>query len=230
MPCSFTSPREKIKKLKLDPIVYFCFDIYQNNLKKWSLTVLESRYRKEYEKWFVQPLLTRRWILKKPPLVITALSCLTGILVLPFLVQERYLIALFFLILSGYLDTLDGAIARRTVRATPLGSLCDTLSDRLVEFCVIFGLFAQNPEERGYFAIGMLGSILLNTVSSLMSGSSAHHKTEKGFRSIKGLIERPEILLFFGAMILFPSLFSLLSAVFIALMLWTMATRLKTFS
>lgn len=48
------------------------------------------------------------------------------------------LVAVTALWLSGYLDAVDGAIARQTKTASPLGTLLDILFDRVVEAMRLF--------------------------------------------------------------------------------------------
>src|SRR3989338_9772167 len=103
--------------------------------------MIEHYIRKQYQSILVDPLLTRLHDIS-PPLLVTMLSCLTGILVVPALYFHMNILAVALLLLSGYFDTLDGTIARYRNDATPLGSVYDIMSDRIVEFAVIFGLWS----------------------------------------------------------------------------------------
>ena len=95
-----------------------------------------------------------------------------------------------FLVFSGFLDTLDGSIARHRKMSSDSGAVFDITADRLVEFAVILGLYFVDPSQRGLYSLLMLGSILICITSFLVVGMSLQNKTEKSFFYSPGLIER----------------------------------------
>ncbi len=64
------------------------------------------------------------------------------------------------LLLSGYCDSLDGALARLNACASPSGAVLDIVSDRVVEFSMLLALFLITPESRGLAVIVMLGAYI----------------------------------------------------------------------
>lgn len=191
--------------------------------------MIEAHLRNTYQKYCVDPLLRLKVFRKVHPIALTLLACLLGASVLPLLSLGFTTSALFFLIASGALDTLDGSLARREDKTSNQGAALDITCDRLVEFAVILGLFFIDPSLRGLPSLLMLGSVLLCVTSFLIVGVFTQNNSEKSFHYSPGLIERAEAFLFFAAMILFPSLFIPLAYLFSFLVLLTAAIRLTQF-
>lgn len=189
--------------------------------------MLDSLFRPIYQKVCVDPFLAP--FKNISPLKITALSCLFGVSIAPLLAFHLDTWALFALVISGYFDTLDGSLARLQKTSSPLGAVLDITSDRLVEFAIILGLYLFNPLTRALPSLLMLGSVLICITSFLVVGIFSHNTSEKSFHYSPGLMERTEAFLFWGAMILFPSSFALLSFTAAALIFLTSALRLRQF-
>ena len=132
--------------------------------------------------------------------------------------------------MTGFLDTLDGSLARHLKTTSPKGTVFDITSDRLVEFSIILGLYAFDPTHRALGTLLMLGSVLICVTSFLVVGIFEDNQTEKGFHYSPGIMERAEAFLFFGAMILFPSYFMILAILFTSLVFLTAVIRLSQFS
>lgn len=161
---------------------------------------------------------------------LTYLSCIMGMSVLPCLFFDYKWLALLLLWSSGLFDVLDGSLARTTHNKSPAGAMYDIVSDRAVEFFVIYGLFVVNSSDRANLCLIMLGSILICVTSFLVVGILTDNDAEKSFHYSNGLMERCEAFIFFSLMILFPSQFILLSVVFIILVCYTTVVRLYEFS
>ena len=189
--------------------------------------MIDSYLRSPYQKVLVDPVARRMAHLN--PNRITLVGCACGIAVLPLLFLSSYL-ALAALLFSGYLDTLDGTIARTKGKSSPAGTILDITSDRLVEFAIILALFFVNPAIRGLPCLLMLGATLLCITSFLVVGIFSENQSSKSFHYSPGLIERSEAFLFFAAMILFPSIFTLLSTAFTLLVFTTAFIRVVQFS
>ena len=77
----------------------------------------------------------------------TFLSIIFILISVYFIVKSNFLAAAVFLIISGFFDIVDGAVARITAKITKFGAYMDTVIDRYVEVIVIFGiLFVGLPE------------------------------------------------------------------------------------
>ena len=191
--------------------------------------MIETNLRKTYQKCCIDPLLHWAIFRKVHPIFLTSLACLSGISAFPMLVYDLSLCAFLLLIISGFLDTLDGSLARLDGRTSVKGAALDILSDRLVEFAIILGLYCVEPGSRALPSLLMLGSVLICVTSFLVVGMFTKNNSEKSFHYSPGLIERAEAFIFFGMMILIPSTFPLLSYIFSLLVMTTASIRMVQF-
>lgn len=179
--------------------------------------------------FLVRPFLKVPLIRRADPKLLTFLGLLFGIMIPFFLPLRLPFLALFCLALSGLFDLLDGAVARHSNASSELGAVFDITSDRVVEFLIVLGLFLVAPEERGLMSLLMLGSILFCITTFLVVGIFSVNTTEKSFYYSPGLIERGEAFAFFALMMVFPSVFTLLSSLFTGLVLLTGLIRIYQF-
>ena len=191
--------------------------------------MIEGHFRKYYQAVCVEPLLRQKWLQSVSPTSLTIVACLCGVAASPCIAFGWIVPALTLLILSGYLDTLDGSLARLQNRTSPFGTVSDIISDRLVEFTTLLGLYYVDPESRASLTLFMLGSILLCVTSFLVVGIFTDNESEKSFHYSPGLMERAEAFIFFSLMIILPSFFTLFALLFCLLVLTTTAIRLWEF-
>lgn len=191
--------------------------------------MLEQRLRKHYQKLLIEPVLA---FLPSTvsPIHITLLSLIIGLLFLPALLLDFPLIAIAILLCSGYLDTLDGSLARYRKQSTNLGSVLDIMADRIVECCVMLAFFLNHSVQHGFAVVMMLITSLLCITSFLVVGIFEKNSSSKSFHYSPGLIERAEAFIFFSLMILLPEFFNYLAAIYCVLVLWTAAIRIKEFA
>lgn len=190
--------------------------------------MLEGVLRQHFDRWFVLPLVKRSPI--KNPLMITFFSVLFGLLVLPMLIYNQVALALMCLLLSGYCDVLDGALARYQKVQNNLGCFFDILADRVVESIIIISLFLVDPSARSLMCLLMMASILLCiTVFLLIGVFEVNRQTNKSFFYSVGLVERFEAFVFFALMIFFPQWFFVLSLMFVVLVLLTVFQHVLSF-
>jgi len=189
--------------------------------------MLESYLRPIFQTCIVDPIAA--WTRNFPPSFITCLAALTGIMVAPLLVLHMPALATLMLLMSGFLDTLDGTIARMENKVSDAGNIFDIVSDRVVELAVIVGLFAVDPLHRAWMSLGILGSCYLCITCFLVIAIFLPNRSEKGFHYNTGLMERAEAFVFFMLMIWLPSHFHFLGLMFISLMLLTSYLHVKTF-
>jgi len=192
--------------------------------------MLEEKIRPFFQPILIEPV--AKLIVKYTPFsanIITALSCLVGLLVIPFAYCHWIFQAVCCLWLSGYLDILDGSVARISKSAGETGTVYDITSDRLVEFAVILSLFLIDPTARSLSCILMLGSVLVCVTSFLVVGLFIPNHSDKGFHYSPGLMERFEAFFLFTLMYLLPEHFALIANLFSALVFFTAARRLYCF-
>ncbi|MEC7838536.1 MAG: CDP-alcohol phosphatidyltransferase family protein [Chlamydiota bacterium] len=191
--------------------------------------MIDTYLRTPFENIFITPLVRKILLTKIHPNTLTTLALISGISIIPCLAYNQLPLTLLLLLFSGYLDVLDGALARAQKRASPRGAVYDIVSDRVVEFSIIFGLYLVEPISRGTPCILMLGSILLCVTSFLVVGIFIENAGHKSFHYSPGIMERSEAFIFFGLMIIFPSLFAILSAFFSILVAATGLYRIINF-
>lgn len=191
--------------------------------------MLERYFRNGYQLIFVVPIV--KLLIKYTkitPNTITLIAAVTGIICGISLGLNFSIVALVFLLLSGYLDTLDGSLARMSQQTSDRGSVFDIVSDRLVEFFIVLGFYLQNPNH-GLACLVMLGSFLVCVSSFLVVGVFSKNTGVKSFYYSPGLIERAEAFVFFAFMIIFPTWFNVLAWLLIILVIVTTIIRVSEF-
>lgn len=191
--------------------------------------MFETKLRPIFEKAFVTPGVK---ILqdKATPNTITLIALAIGLISSFFVSVDFRIIAIILLLLSGYFDVLDGAIARvQENGTTPIGTMLDIISDRFVESFIIIAFYIRQP-ELGIIPLLMLLSMIICLSSFLLVGIFSKQEGIKGFFYSSGLMERGESFIFFIIMILWPASSFILGIVFTILVLWTAFYRIYQFN
>ena len=190
--------------------------------------MIEQSIRPFYQKILVDPI-ANRLINSTTPIQITLASGFLGLACIPLIYNQYNLMAIIVLLISGYLDTLDGTLARLQNSSSSIGSVLDIMMDRLVEFSAIFGLYLLSPQVRATTTIILLGSILWCVTSFLVVGIFSPNEGEKGFHYSPGLIERAETFIFIGLMIIWPKAYNGLAITLTLFIFMTTMMRLYQF-
>lgn len=192
--------------------------------------MLEHYVRVYYQRVFVDPFIM---LLSKSSKIsansITIAAAISGVMAGLSLALHLSIIGLMLLVISGWLDTLDGSFARATNTNSSRGSVLDIVFDRLVEFFIVFGLYLYQPAVRATAAICLLGSFLLCISSFLVVGIFSQNESQRSFHYSPGLIERAEVFMFFTLMIIFPRMFNVLAWLLLLLVLYTTFIRVLQF-
>lgn len=190
--------------------------------------MIDSFFRSPYQKRVIDPLLKWNPLKGVSPSLVTSLGLGVGLFVPLFLAWGFSLLALGALLFSGFLDTLDGSLARTQNLTSNKGAVLDIVSDRIVESGVILGLFLYDP-ARGLLCILMLIGVTICVTSFLIVSLFSENHSEKSFHYSPGLIERAEAFIFFSLLIVFPALFIPLATLFTVLMFITTFQRVYQF-
>ncbi|NGX56506.1 MAG: Inner membrane protein YnjF [Candidatus Anoxychlamydiales bacterium] len=190
--------------------------------------MLDTSFRSFYQKVLIEPFIKFAIFKKIHPNFLTILAMITGIIASFFIAINIKYLAISLLLLSGYLDTLDGSIARKYFKTSNFGSVLDVFSDRVVEFSIMLSLYLLDP-TRAFFILIMLGSAYLCITSFLVVGIFFENKTQKSFHYSPGIMERTETFIFFFLMIIFPKYFIYLSLLFSFLVVYTALRRIFDF-
>ncbi|MGL5479187.1 MAG: CDP-alcohol phosphatidyltransferase family protein [Clostridium sp.] len=135
--------------------------------------------------------------LKFTPNLVTVIALITGILAAFLNFYGNIIIALLLLWISGYLDSVDGAMARKLGLTTPFGTLLDITFDRLVELSIIISVALKYENTRIYLLF-LLSSILISMTIFLTVGALSKNNGIKSFRYQAGVAERTEGFIMFS--------------------------------
>ncbi|MFU8690235.1 CDP-alcohol phosphatidyltransferase family protein [Rossellomorea sp. FS2] len=129
------------------------------------------------------------------------------------------ILAVLLLWVSGFLDAVDGSMARLT-KPSPFGTVMDVTFDRIVEISVILGVAAVHPEA--VWPLLLLSvSIIISMTIFLTVGAVSEKEGGKSFYYQAGLAERTEGFILFSLMMLFPSIVVWTTLLFVAVELYT---------
>lgn len=154
-----------------------------------------------------------------------------GMLAVPALAFQQYMLALALILLNRLGDGLDGALAR-LVGPSDRGGYLDITLDFIFYTSVVFGFALADPENNALAAAALITSFM-GTGSSFLAFAVMAQKRQienirlphKGLYYINGLAEGTETIAFLVAFCLFPQWFATLAWVFFAVCVVTTATR-----
>lgn len=188
--------------------------------------MIEQKIRPAFQKIFVDNVAKLVAPIIAPNLI-TILSLICGLVAAVSFFINQYL-CVFLLLLSGYLDILDGSVARLQNSSSSFGTMLDILSDRFVESFIIIVIFI-NQLDIAWVGLLMMMSIIVCISSFLLVGIFSQKESFKSFYYSPGLIERTETFIFFIVMILLPSTVFVLGLIYTLLVLWTTLYRCYEF-
>ncbi len=104
------------------------------------------------------------------------------------------------IILAGFFDILDGAVARNCRQASPFGSFLDSVLDRYSDLTLLIGLLIFYSRQEAFLYQILAGVSLMGTALVPYTRARAELLIPK---CNVGILERPErvLLIFFGAAI-----------------------------
>lgn len=105
------------------------------------------------------------------------------------------------LLLSGFLDTLDGTMARLKGQSTRFGALLDSTLDRYSDYFVLAGLLVFYRNHWVFFII------ILSIIGSFMVSYVKARAESLGATRVVGLMQRPErlLLIIAGSLLTVPA-------------------------
>ncbi|SDP12632.1 CDP-alcohol phosphatidyltransferase family protein [Halobacillus sp. SY10] len=172
---------------------------------------------------FVQPSIDRTasYLLEKGRTAneITVLALFVGVGTSVLYVLGFPILAVVFLWLSGFLDAVDGTMARNT-KTSPFGTVMDITFDRVVEIGMIVAIAYVHPEVLWPLLL-LSVSIIVSMTIFLVVGAVSEKAGIKSFYYQAGLAERTEGFVLFSVMLLFPSFLFWSTLLFFAVELFT---------
>ena len=127
--------------------------------------------------------------------------------------------------ISGFVDAVDGTMARLTKTTSPWGTLMDIVFDRVVEMSIIISLALNYQNSRIYFLF-LLCAILFSMCVFLTVGALTKNNAKKSFRYQAGLMERCEGFICFSLMMLFPGALNIIIVLTTLLIAFTATQRM----
>ena len=144
----------------------------------------------------VDPIVRALIALRVTPNVLTFAALAISVVAAALVASGTLLLGGVVFLLASALDLFDGALARATGRASPLGALLDSTLDRVSEAVMLFGVLVYeldrgNREESALVFVAVVGSLLVSYVRSRAG--------ELGVPLTAGLLKRPERVALLGA-------------------------------
>jgi phosphatidylinositol phosphate synthase len=134
-------------------------------------TVLADYFYRAVEK-LVLPR-TERFLKKPKHYTVAGLACAT---VVPIGFYVHPGLGLIFIILSGAIDGMDGAVARKTGRSSAYGAFIDSNADRLADFFYLIGFWVLFLESKQFMlatfliSLGILFSFMISYIKARAEG------------------------------------------------------------
>ncbi len=187
-------------------------------------TMLDTRARKAVDPFF-ERFAKLLFKLRFTPNTVTLLAFLFGLgagVLLYFRLSVPAVIVLWF---SGFLDAVDGTMARLSGKSSLFGAVLDITGDRVVELSFVWALALRHPDCL-LPLLGLVSCILLSMTVFLTTGMLAQNHSQKSFYYPAGLMERTEGFVLFSLMALFQAYLTSITWVFAGLILFTAIQRL----
>lgn len=148
----------------------------------------------------------------------TALGFALGMTAAALAAAQFYWPALVFLLISRFLDGLDGAIARET-RATDLGVFLDLSLDFIFYVSVVFAFALADPERNALAAAFLTTSFMVPVVTSLAFAVSAVKRgaaagTGGLLSYLSGMTDGGETIVVLCLMCAFPDWFAVVAVIY----------------
>lgn len=174
-----------------------------------------------------QSLIARGWGADR----VTVLGFIIGLLAIPAIMVEAYLLGLLLILLNRVADGLDGAIARKSEK-TDRGGFLDITLDFIFYSSIPFAFALADPFNNALAAsflifsfIGTGCSFLAYAIMAEKRGITTDIRGQKSLYYLGGLTEGTETIFLFVLACLFPTWFPVLAVIF-GLLCWvTTATR-----
>lgn len=184
-----------------------------------------------YGRSYVQPIIQRTgtFLLKRGLNAdqVTVVAFLIGITASFLVYYEKPILGVVVLWLSGFLDAVDGSMARQSKTSSSWGTVLDVTFDRIVEGGILIALALRHPDPAILILFLLLAiSIIITMTVFLTVGAVSQKKSYKSFYYQPGLAERTEGFILFSLMVLFQPNLKFWTIVFLIVELITGLQRL----
>lgn len=142
--------------------------------------------------------------LKLLPNHVTTISFGVGLLAALIYILGQPIIGVIVLWFSGYLDSVDGQLARLSGKSSKAGAFIDMIFDRMVEAFFVLALVVVD-ESLAIVVIFFLISVIFNFSTFLAAGALVDNDGIKSMHYDVGLMERTETFIFISLAAVLPS-------------------------
>lgn len=156
---------------------------------------------------------------------VTILALILGVLSAILLYLDKNILAVIVLWISGYLDAVDGSIARKTNSSSSFGTVLDITFDRIVEIGIIF-VSSLKFEDVRLNIIVLLACILISMVIFLTVGAVSEKSGVKSFYYQAGVAERSEGFIMLSLMMVFERYLGIVVNIFSFIVIITALQRM----
>ncbi len=161
-----------------------------------------------YGRSYVQPIIQRtgQGLLNKGLTAnqVTVIAFVIGVSASFFVYFDMAILGVAVLWLSGFLDAVDGSMARQSKTSSSWGTVLDVTFDRIVEGGILIALALRHPNPEILFLFLLLAiSIIFTMTIFLTVGAVSEKESMKSFYYQPGLAERTEGFILFSLMVLF---------------------------
>ncbi len=151
-----------------------------------------SELRKAIAYYLTRPVVS---LLAKTPIVPNAISWFGFLLALgaaAFIITGHLFAAGFVVLIAGFFDILDGALARSTNRTTLFGAVLDSTLDRLAEAALLLGILIFSVLTANERPVMMVSLVSVTMVSSFLVSYVRARAEAIGLECQVGLFTRGE--------------------------------------
>jgi archaetidylinositol phosphate synthase len=128
------------------------------------------------------------------PNTLTITGLIISLLSAVFFARHEALVAGMFLLVSGFFDALDGAVARENNRITKFGGFLDSVTDRFADAAIIIGAIYGGLENilglQSWFigTMAIVGSFMVSYTRARAEAAGASASVGMGERAVRILI------------------------------------------
>lgn len=185
-----------------------------------------------YGRSYAQPIIgkTAYWLLKRGLKAnhVTMIAFIIGIMASVLVYFDKPYLGVLVLWISGFLDAVDGSMARQSKTSSSWGTVLDVTFDRIVEGGIIIALALRHPDPGILFLLLLLAVGIIFTMTVFLTvGALSDKKSEKSFYYQPGIAERTEGFILFSLMVLFQSHLQFWTIVFLIIEVATGLQRLR---
>ncbi len=175
------------------------------------------------------------WFRKVPPVVLTVISLLFGVLAFAALVYQLYWLAFIAWFFNRAFDALDGVVARLQGVQSDFGGYLDILVDFVVYALIPIGLVLGQPSTSGFVALTLMLAIFYVNAASWMYLSAILEKRAAGAQAQgeqtsvtmpSGIIGGTETIILYSVFIVFNQWYIWLFGLMTILVAVTIVQRL----